>query len=258
MTNTRALDLLRRHDPALNLEPLTEADRDLLRERITERRPSRQSTARRSHRALSVALAVLGLTVVGAGAAWAAGAWSPTDLFEHNLQSDHGTADGLWQQKVLPNTTAKAATIDLPDVGTVAFWYADTAQNGWCGAIQLPSGAWIGHSDDPLDGGGTVPGCYPTREQVNSQGDPVYLLDGFDYQEDDVDARKQGGSFWRIRFGKVTAHGAIRVTDLVSGRSVPVVHGDLFALAIPDPNPGGPTPLHLVAYDATGKVVAGE
>jgi hypothetical protein len=48
------------------------------------------------------------------------------------------------------------------------------------------------------------------------------------------------------------------VTDLVSGRSTQVVHGDLFALAIPDADPGGRTPLHLVAYDAAGTVVADE
>jgi hypothetical protein len=30
--------------------------------------------------------------------------------------------------------------------------------------------------------------------------------------------------------------------DLVSGRSTQVVHGGVFALAIPDPNPNGQTP----------------
>jgi hypothetical protein len=256
MSSTDALDLLRRHDPALHLEPLSHSDRDLLRERIVARRPSSGSARRRPRRMLAVALALVCLAAVAAGAAWAAGTWSPVALFEHNLEADNGNpSDTLWQQKVLPNSTIKAATVDLPTVGVVSFWYADTAQKGWCGAIRLPDGAWLGRLDDPLDAGGTVPGCYPTREQVNGK-DPVYVINGFDYNEEDVDARKRGGSYWRIRFGLVTAPGAVRVTDLASGRSTPVVHHDLFMLAIPDPNPDGRTPLHLVAFDAAGKVVA--
>ena len=84
---------------------------------------------------------------------------------------------------------------------------------------------------------------------------PRRTLDGFDYQEGDVDARPEGGSFWRIRYG-LTVRGAVRVVDLASGRSAPVVRDDLFALAVPDPDPMGQTPLHLVAYDADGKIVA--
>ena len=147
----------------------------------------------------------------------------------------------------------------MPDVGRVEFWYARTAQKGWCGALRLPSGAWLGTGDDPLDAGGVVPGCFPTPEQVNNQaGGAVLILTGFDYYEGDIDARARGGSFWRVQFGTVTARGAARVTDLVSGRSAPVVHGDLFALAIPYADPNGPWALHLVAYDSGGKVVADE
>src|SRR2546430_5604866 len=42
---------------------------------------------------------------------------------------------------------------------------------------------------DPLDAGGTLPGCWPTREQVNGKAKPVYVITGFDYQEADIDAR---------------------------------------------------------------------
>ena len=115
-------------------------------------------------------------------------------------------------------------------------------------ALRLPSGAWVGTGEDPVDAGGTLPGCWPTREQVHGNANPVYVITGFDYQEADIDARSSGGSFWRIQFGRVDVPGAVRVTDLVSGRSARVADGHLFALAIPYSNPGGLTPLHLVAY----------
>ena len=259
MSSTEALDLLRRHDPARHLEAIPTADRDALRERIVARRPSRVAAhARRPRRLLSVTLAVISVAIVGAGGAWAAGSWSPVDLFQQNPQADNGTADGLWKQTVVPGSTIAATALRVPDVGRVEFWYARTAQKGWCGALRLPSGAWLGTGDDPLDAGGVVPGCFPAREQVNNQAGPMLVLNGFDYYEGDIDARARGGSFWRVQFGKVTARGAARVTDLISGRSAPVVHGALFAFAVPYANAGGQAPLHLVAYDSEGKVVADE
>jgi hypothetical protein len=149
----------------------------------------------------------------------------------------------------------QAAAVDIPKVGPIGFWYADTAQHGWCAALRLPSGAWLGTGNDPLDDGGAVPGCSPTLEQVNAAGTPVFVIDGFDYAEAQVDARKAGGSYWRIRYGLVTLPGAVRVTDLVSGRSTPIVHGHVFVLAVPDANPMGQTRWHLVAYDASGELV---
>jgi hypothetical protein len=259
MSSNEALDLLRRHDPARHVEAIPMAARDALRDRIVAGRPSRAAAhAVRPRRLLSVALAVVGVVVVGAGGAWAAGRWSPVDLFQQNPQADNGTAGGLWKQTVVPGSTVEATTVAVPEVGRVEFWYASTAQKGWCGALRLPNGAWLGTGDDPLDAGGVVPGCFPTREQINNHAGPVLVINGFDYYEGDIDERAHGGEFWRVWFGKVTARGAARVTDLVSGRGAPVVHGDLFALAIPYPNPGGQLPLHLVAYDSDGKVVADE
>jgi hypothetical protein len=51
---------------------------------------------------------------------------------------------------------------------------------------------------------------------------------------------------------------AVRVVDRVSGRSAPVAEGRLFALAIPDPDPGHGKALRLDALDAAGQVVASE
>ncbi|MGZ4201661.1 MAG: hypothetical protein ACXVRH_06360, partial [Thermoleophilaceae bacterium] len=172
-----------------------------------------------------------------------------------NPQHDNGGPGTLWDQHVRPGSLTQAATVDLPRVGAVRLWFADTAEHGWCAGLRLPSGAWVGTGKDRLDAGGTVPGCLPTRSQVNAAGQPVYVLNGFDYQEGDVDARSAGGSFWRIRYGLVAAP-AVRVTDLVTGRSTRVGPRHVFALAIPDPNPYGQTPVHLVAYDASGRVVA--
>jgi hypothetical protein len=257
MSRTEALVLLRRHDPARSLQALPATDRDVLRERIVAGRLTGATRrARPPRRMLSVAVAVLGIAALGTAGAWAAGTLSPVDLFHTNPQADNGSADTLFKQTALSDSTTRAATIDLPRVGTVEFWYAATAQKGWCGALRLPGGAWVGTQEDPLDAGGTVPGCYPMRGEVNQQAGPVLVLNGFDYQEGDIDARRRGGSFWRVRYGQVTAPGAVRVTDLASGRSTPVVRGSLFALAIPDPDPNGLTPLHLVARDAAGTVVA--
>jgi hypothetical protein len=255
MSSYDAIDLLRRHDPARGLEPLSDEERRLQLGRIVAVSPL---GARRPRRLLTLAVAVAAAAVVGVAVAWAAGALSPVALFQSNPQHDGGRPGDLWDQKVLPASVVEAASVEIPTVGRVAFWYGRTAQGGWCGALRLPSGSWIGTAKDPVDGGGTLPGCFPTREQVNAAAgsDPVYVIDGFDYVEGDVDARAAGGPFWRIRYGRVTAPGAVRVTDLVSGRSAPVVHGDLFELAIPDPHPTEPTPLRLVAYDAAGKAVA--
>jgi len=195
------------------------------------------------------------LLAAAAGVAWATGNWSPLGLFETNPQQDNGGPGTLWYQQVRPSSLTQAATVELPQVGPVRLWYADTAQRGWCAGLRLPDGAWVGTGNDRLDAGGTVPGCMPTRRQVNAAGRPVYVLNGFDYQEGDVDARGRGGSFWRIRYGLV-APAVVRVADLVTGRSAPVGPRHVFALAIPDPDPTGQTPVRLVGYDAAGAIIA--
>jgi hypothetical protein len=256
MSSYEALDLLRLHDPAADLEPVSVGERERLREGILAGSTrSRPAWSPRPARLLALAV-VLSAAVVGVSVAWAAGHWSPPGLFQANPQHEGGTAGDLWNQQVVPGTVRRAATVQIPHVGPVAFWYGDTTQHGWCAGLRLPGGEWVGTGESSLDAGGTLPGCFPTREQVNRAGTPVYVINGFDYEEGDVDARKAGGSFWRIRYGEVKVPGAVRIADLASGRSVAVHRGGLFALAIPDPNPMGRTPLHLVAYGANGKVVA--
>jgi hypothetical protein len=211
---------------------------------------------RRPRRLVHVALAVATTLVVGVGAAWASGLLSPLAVFEQNAQRDGNPPGSIWDQSVKPSTVRQTTRVSIPEVGAVGFWYADTTRGGWCGALRLPHGTWLGTGKEPLDAGGTVPGCYPTRGAVNAAAkSPVYVLNGFDYQEDDVDARPLGGSFWRIRFGRIDAPGAVRIVDRVSGASA-VVEGGLFELAVADPDPTARGSVHLVALSAGGHVVA--
>jgi hypothetical protein len=208
--------------------------------------------ARRGTRALVVAAAAL---VVGVGAAWAAGGppWtlfrSAQNLFEANPAYDPAApGDELWNQSVLPASVRKAAVVAIPGLGPVEFWYAATREGGWCGALRLPSGAW---NDSP------VPGCQPSRKQVNSKG-PVYVIDGFDY---DVATIVEKKTVWDVYYGVVDGTTpAARVVDVNSGRSAAVRRGT-FALVEQDtsaPPPARPSIARLVAYDAAGQVVAQE
>jgi hypothetical protein len=252
MMTDHALDLLRRHDPAAALAAADAGEREQLRRRIVASRPQ-GPTARRGRSPLVLAVALGVALVVGAGAVWAAGALSPTALFRANPNGEGTKPGDLWHQRVIPATVRRAAVVHIPHVGAIQYWYARTRTHGWCGALRLPGGDWLGTGRNPLDVGGTVPGCYPTRAQVNGQ-DPVYILNGFDYDEDDVDAHGRGGGFWRIEYGRVAIRGAVRVTDLRSGRTAPVGRGGTFALALPFPDRYH-FPMSLVAEDADGKVI---
>jgi hypothetical protein len=258
MAAESAVSRLRAADPAARLAPLSEQHRARLRDAAMtiDRSPDNRPAPRR--RALvRIAIAVAALALLTTGIAWAAGALSPLALFQANPESSGSAPGSLWDQKVIAGSVEHVGSVDIPKAGTVALWYGRTEQGGWCAGLRLESGEWLGTGRSPLDGGGTVPGCFPTREMVNGAGpDPVYVINGFDYAESDADARSDGGSFWRIRYGRITAPGAARVTDLISGASTAVTHGNLFLLAIADPDPTKSRPLHLVAYDAAGKIVA--
>lgn len=258
MSTDYALRKLRAADPAQKLAPLSTHTRDELRDAITAKTAPAHRDAKvkrtRARRPINViAIAAIAL-VLGVGAAWATGVVTPLSIFQNNPQQRDAARGSLWDQRVIPSSVVDAASVDIPQVGAVHFFYGRSAQGGWCGALQLPSKAWVGTGTDSHDAGGTVPGCFPSREAINKSG-PVYVLNGFDFQEGLVDARPDGGAFWRIRYGLVTIPSAVRVTDTVSGRSAPVAHGDLFMLAAPDATPQGATVFHIVAYDSAGKVV---
>jgi hypothetical protein len=254
MPRSDTLDILRRLDPARAIAPADAGARGALRRQIVAvpiRPPARRP---RRRRATVLAAAAATLLAVGIGAVWATGVLGPVALFRANsAYNDDPNAGRLWHQHVIPGSVFKAATVRIPHVGPVQFWFGRTRTHGWCGALRLPAGDWVGTGRDPLDGGGTVPGCMPARRQVNGQ-DPVYVINGFDYQEGNVDATRLGGSFWRIEYGVIRIRGAVRVADRISGRSAPIARGGAFALALPFPD-GNAAPMRLVAYDAEGKVV---
>jgi hypothetical protein len=243
-------------DPARSLEAVPEAHRLELRDEAT-RFPGSMQIRRRRRLVLRLVIAVIAALAVTSGIAWAAGALSPLDLFQSNPEQDGSAPGSLWDQHVLANSVSQVASVDLPKAGPVAFWYGRSTEGGWCAGLRLASGEWLGTGKNKLDGGGTVPGCFPTREAVNgATAKPVYVIDGFDYIEDDVDTRSIGGPFWRIYYGRITAQDATRVTDLSSGLSTQVIRGGLFMLPVPDPDPTRLNELHLVAYASGGKVVA--
>jgi hypothetical protein len=249
-------EILRAADPARALEPLPEAHRLALRDEVTLLDRRAQIRPRRRP-VLRIAIAVVVAVALTSGIAWAAGALSPLDLFQSNPEHDGSAPAGLWDQHVVASSVTQVGSVEVPNVGSIAFWYGRSAEGGWCAALRLPSGDWLGTGKDELDGGGTVPGCFPTREAVNdATTKPVYVINGFDWVEDDVDARSNGGSFWRIYYGRITAKDAVRVSDLTSGRSTSVVRGGLFMLAVPDPDPTRVNDLHLVGYASDERIVA--
>ena len=76
-------------------------------------------------------------------------------------------------------------------------------------------------------------------------------ITGFDYNESDLTV---DGTPWRIYYGVVDGRGAaVRAVDTAAGRSAPVAHGHLFAIAVSG-DPSGA--VRFVAYARNGAVVA--
>ena len=215
--------------------------------------------SRRRQRGFQIAIALAAL-VVGVSAAWAAVSGA-LELFKTNPQGQGAAPGTLWDQDVVASSVVRAAVLPIPKYGDVQFWYADAEQGGWCGAIRLPDGTWAATKESGI--GGTAPGCYPTREQTNAV-DPVFVINGFDYYENQIDARGKGGIFWRVYYGILTTDRPVAsVVDRITGRRAEVHAGSRFAIAVPDlrPETAAPSPgytLDLVARDAAGKVVAEE
>ena len=208
-------------------------------------RPDRVVRGRRT----AMLAIVAGAVVLATGAAWAASQTNALHLFRSNPQYDPTEpGDALWHQTVIVSSVTRAATVIIPGAGKATFWYAKTRQGGWCAALRLPTGVWSGQ---PGSEGGTVPGCFPTRTQINGS-DPVYVITGFDYQEGLLTVH---GTLWHIYYGIVDGRGpAVRVTDLRSRRSTPVTDGHLWAIAIPS-HPDTDS-VRFVAYNRRGRVVA--
>jgi len=260
MSYDLAFEHLRAADPA-TVEPV-EADAlfdAIVAQPADPRLRRKRLRATRRWRFVAAAAAAL---VVGVAAAWAAGSGDLRTIFAAN-PAGGGTPGhppaGLWRQTAIPSTIGRVGVISVPHVGGVELWSAETKEHGWCSALRLPNGNWSGMGGS--DGGGAAPGCYPSRAATNAAaGTPVYVISGFDYYETSVDARDDGGRFWRIVYGVTEfPKPAARIVDTVSAREVTISKGRFFALLVPDDHPGSPSPTplyHLLAFDASGKVIA--
>lgn len=214
-----------------------------------------------ARRSVQVAIALVLLALLTTGVAWAAGAFeskTPRALFATQCPADSGFGP-ICAGHLIQDSVKQVASVEIPKVGAVALWHAVTKRGGYCLGLRLANGDWLGTpvpaGGSPLDGGGAVPGCFPTG-----------VIDGgsdhLEWLENDIDATSVGGTFWRIRSGVITVPGAVKVTDLATGKSTDVVDGNVFLLAIeaPDPNIGGSNSprLHLVAYDKAGQIIASD
>jgi hypothetical protein len=187
----------------------------------------------------------------------------PVAFFKTNPQGRMNAGAGfhprsVWDQRVIPGSVRHVASVHIPGVGPVAYWYGRAREGGWCAGLRV-SDAWIGFTRDQglgrrLGLAGTVPGCFATQEQMYHAAKHRYVPTGFDCAQDVIDARSVG-ELWQIRYGVITAPGAVTVRDRLSGRGTNVVGGRFFLLAIRHPR-RHVLAMHLVAYDKYGNVVA--
>ncbi len=259
MTNGNLLSHLRAANPA----PADRGDNGALFRQIVAtpgdaRLDGRRPRAGGRRRRTVVLMAAL---AVGGGTAYAAGDGSPLDLFQRDPNHNADPASP-WSASVVPSTIRVVARADVPGVGGVRYWHARTSGGGNCFALQLPDGQYSGTGLTGIDGGGTMPGCSPTRQQVNGD-DPVYVITGFEYNEALIAMPKQDRrwrgrlSVWRVTFGQLDPGvKADRVTDTGSGITVPVERGRYFVLPRPDPTGNDQPRMHLKALSAKGRVVA--
>lgn len=196
----------------------------------------------------------------------------PVALFKANPQGRMNAGarinpKSIWDQKVIPDSVRHVASVQIPAVGPIAFWYGRAKQGGWCEALRLSNGAWLGYSPARrlhlgpggrivVRGGAVVPGCLATQEQMHDafKHRHRYRPTGFECSQAEVDVRSVG-ELWQIRYGLITAPGAVKVSDRLSGRSTVVVGGRFFILAIRHPRRHLLT-MHLVAHGKDGNVVA--
>lgn len=160
--------------------------------------------------------------------------------------------------KVIPGSVRHVASVHIPAVGPVAFWYGRARRGGWCAGLRV-SGDWIGYTRSRRLGrrlglAGVVPGCFAIREQMRATAKRRPVSTGFECEGDVIDYRG-AGELWQIRFGLVLAPGAVEVRDRLSGRSTAVIDGRFFALAIRHPRRHTVT-MRLAAYDGHGHGVA--
>jgi hypothetical protein len=152
---------------------------------------------------------------------------NPTTLFQSNPQRNPSPGQ---HQTVIPATVRKLATVDVPGVGPIQAWIADTEQHGTCWGLREPNGSWLTLAMDDRSAG-VIPGCAPTRkQQVLAQGNSRVGLapTSVDYLTNSV--RAPSGQSWDIYYGTVTADGAAAVQDQGTGKTARLIAGQYFIL----------------------------
>lgn len=181
---------------------------------------------------------------------------SALTLFRKSVPYQGGSMVGNalvpFKETVIPSSVRMIAKRTVPGIGVVQFWVGDTKQHGYCTALRLPGGSWVGLKN-PEAGGDSIPGCQPTRRQV---GWGSLILSGFDYREEP--AITHSGSELSLIYGQIVAPGhATMVRDRYSEASGPVIDGKYFMIIDHGRNAvAGDT--DLTAINASGRVVANE
>jgi hypothetical protein len=153
---------------------------------------------------------------------------SPQALFRANPSSVGIPSGARWHQDVIPGSVHLASTLQVPSVGKIQYWIAQSTQHGLCQAIRLPDGTWVGGANK-FDIGGLVPACLPAPSDC--RGCFPRLINGYYYDDAKIPAAHH--RWWRIEYGVAPTHGhPIEVRDAVSGASAPVVNGRYFAILL--------------------------
>lgn len=245
------LALLRDCDPAAAAPAV--ADPSGIRARVTQEPRSARPRRRLPGRRLTIGIAVAALLI--GGTALAGGLQSAFEVFSSPDAAGQGSL--LTPVHPIAGSARAVETIDVPGVGAVQLWTADgTPPSGTCIGLQLPDGSWAGTADGNGRSEGNGPSCFTERD------DPMFrtslVATGIDWFETDFTAP----AFHRVVYGVIDSDvppTAVRMVDLVTGASTPVIDGRWFAYVDPRSlSELGRDDRQLVAYDAAGKIVTGE
>jgi hypothetical protein len=244
------LTLLRDRDPAAGTPPV--ADPAGIRERALRHPRDVHSARRRSPAKRRFALIVaLGVLALG-GTAVADRLLTASEVFS----SPDAAGQGDMSAPVHPVAGSERVvrTVEVPGIGRVELWAAKgSTPTGSCLGLHFPDGSWGAGKDNP-NVGGNGPSCFTERD------DPMFkhilIPTGIDAFEVNTDTP----NFQRIVYGTIDSdipRTAVRLTDLVTGASTPVIDGRFFAYVDPRADKQRDD-RQLVAYDAAGKIVTGE
>ena len=244
------LTLLRERDPAAGAPAV--ADPTVVRARVLQEPRNRPAAARRapSKRRLMIIIAIA-LLALG-GTAVADRLLTASEVFS----SPDAAGQGNPSAPVHPVAGSERVVqrVDVPGVGSVELWAATgSTSTGACLGLRFPDGSWgAGKDNDRVGGNG--PACFTERDDPMFKS--VLIPTGIDSFETDTDPP----NFQRIIYGTIDSDipaTAVRLVDLVSGATAPVVDGRFFAYVDPRADPQSDD-RQLVAYDAAGKIVTGE